>query len=82
MDQPSLCSVRRLKYTKFVLQAKNAADEAMTGVCIPCCWMKWLLKIITMIGAMYTSSTANMNCEVLRHQVRICMMAGYTEELE
>lgn len=33
-DQPSLCSVRRLKYMKFVLQAKNAANEAMTAWCV------------------------------------------------
>ena len=36
---PRLRSVRRLQYATFVLQAKNAMDEAMTGVCTPCCWM-------------------------------------------
>ena len=53
------CSVDRLQYMNIALLEENIADEAMTGVCKPCCRLQWHLKLIKMIAAMYMSSAAN-----------------------
>ena len=68
MDQPKvsltwLYSIHRLQYANFVLQVKNAADEATTGVYIPCCQMQWRLKLIETVNV-------SSNCKHSSHYIR------------